>query len=198
MNIEKLLNFIEDKEIEINNDWYFHATGDDIEVIKKILDEGIKSAYLRGGKGNHFNGKYYISLYKNNTLDRGLNLWLDKRPKLVINNISPLYADSKKYNVRRIFINSKIPLRTSEWVGEYQQYMMIEPSKFVAIGYDLLYILNDIYCQNKNTYEKLSKDKLELLKNIILYLSKTNNPLPIYDFSTKREINKEKVLSLYI
>ena len=46
MDIDKIITHIEDKDIEINNDWYFHATTENIEIIKQILDEGIKSAYL--------------------------------------------------------------------------------------------------------------------------------------------------------
>lgn len=198
MNVEEIIHFIEDKDFEINNSWYFHATSNDAEVVKKILEEGIKSAYLRNTKPNHFNGKYYISLYKYNTLDNGLNQWLDKYPKFVIDNIEPLYANRKKLNLRRMFINTKVPLRTSEWDGEYQQYLSIDTSKFVALGYDLSYIFKDMYCSDKNIKEEWQKETLQLLRNIIFYMNQTDNQLPIYDFSTKREINKEKVLSLHI
>lgn len=198
MNIEKIIHFVEDKDFDINDNWYFHATSNNAEVIKKILEEGIKSAHLRNTKPNHFNGKYYISLYQYNTIGDGLNLWLDKYPKFVIRDIEPLYADRKKLNLRRIFINTKIPLRTSEWDGEYQQYLLIDTSKFVAIGYDLSYIFKDIYCSDKTIEEKLQKEKLQLLRDIIFYMNQTNSQLPIYDFSTKKEINKKKVLSLHI
>lgn len=198
MNIEEIINFIEENNIEINDNWYFHATANNIDTIKKIFEEGIKCAVLRNAKPNHFNGKYYISLYKHNTLDNGLNLWLNKYPKFVINNISPLYANRKKLKLRRIFINTKIPLRTSEWDGEYQQYSVIDTSKFIAFGYDLSRILKDIDCSNNITKEKLQKEKLELLKSIIEYMNDSNNNLPIYDFSTQKEINKEKVLSLHL
>lgn len=193
MNIGEIIEFIEDKNFGINDDWYFHATSNDLEVIKNILKEGIKSAYLRNTKGNNFNGKYYISLYKLNTFDNGLNQWLKKYPNFVINKIEPLYANRKKLKLRRIFINTRIPLRTSEWDGEYQQYLLINTSNFVALRYDLSYIFNNTYCS-----EKMMKDKLQLLRNIILHMHQTNNYLPIYDFSTKKEINKEKVLSLHI
>ena len=198
MDIEEIIRFIEDKDFEINNSWYFHATSDNVDVIKNILEEGIKSAYLRGEKPNHFNGKYYISLYQYNTLDNGLNLWLDKYPKIVINDIEPLYADRTKLNLRRIFINTKVPLRTSELDGEYQQYLLIDTRKFVALGYDLAYIFKDIYCSDKTIKEKLQKEKLQLLKDIIFHMHQVNSQLPIYDFYTKKEINKEKVLSLHI
>ena len=98
MNIEKIIQFIEDKDFDFNDNWYFHTTSNDVAVKKKILEEGIKSAHLRNAKPNHFNGKYYISLYQYNTLDNGLNLWLGKYHNLVISDIEPLYADRKKLN----------------------------------------------------------------------------------------------------
>lgn len=198
MNVEEIIQFVEDKDFDINDNWYFHATSNDAEVVKKILEEGIKSAYLRNTKTNNFNGKYYISLYKYNTLDKGLNQWLDNYPKFVIDNIEPLYANRKKLNLRRMFINTKVPLRTSEWDGEYQQYLLIDTSKFVALGYDLSYIFKEMYCSDKSINEKYQKETLQLLRNIIFYMNQTDNQLPIYDFSTKKEINKEKVLSLDI
>ena len=60
----EILKYIEDNDIKINNSWFYHATKHDSDIVKNILNEGIKSAYLRNEKGNHFNGKYYISLCK--------------------------------------------------------------------------------------------------------------------------------------
>ena len=84
MESKEILSFIEDKDVKINDNWYFHATRTDIDVIKKILEEGIKSAYLINKKGNHFNGQYYISLYKNTEEVEDLNLWLSECPKFII------------------------------------------------------------------------------------------------------------------
>lgn len=193
MDIDNLINYVEDEDISINENWYIHATADNVDVVKKILENGIKCAYLRGLKGNHFNGKYYISLYKPNTGNKGLKEWLSGNPSFVIEGINPVYANRRQLNLRRIFINSKIPLRTSEWDDEYQQYMFIEPSKFVALGYDLYYALHDIHCD-----DKMIKEKLILLKKILIYMNDANNKLPVYDLSTKREINKDKILSLHL
>lgn len=198
MDIDNLISYVEDKEIVINNDWYLHATKDDVNVVKEILENGIKCAYLRGMNGNHFNGKYYISLYKPNTENKGLKEWLSGNPSFVIDGINPVYANRRQLNIRRIFINSKIPLRTSEWDDEYQQYMFIEPSKFVALGYDLSYTLHEVFCNDKVIKEKLLNEKLLLLKNILIYMNEANNKLPVYDFSTNREINRDKVLSLHL
>lgn len=184
-----ILNFIEDKDITINKNWYLHATQNDIEIIKKILEEGIKAAYLRNKKGGTFNGKYYISLYKNTNETEGLTSYLRNNPKFIIDGISPFYANRKKHNFRHIFTNTRIPLRTSEWDGEFQQYLKIEPCKIVALEYSLSQMLS-----NKNISNK--KEKLLFLKNMVLCMDQMNKNLPIYDLSSNREFNKEKILSL--
>lgn len=184
-----ILNFIEDKDITIDKNWYLHATKNDIEIIKKILEEGIKAAYFRNQKGGTFNGKYYISLYKNTNEKEGLTSYLRNNPKFIIDGISPFYADRKKHNFRYIFTNTRIPLRTSEWNGEFQQYLKIEPCKIVALEYSLSQILS-----NKNISNK--KENLLFLKNMVLCIEQMNKNLPIYDLSSNREFNKEKILSL--
>lgn len=185
---EEILAFIEDKEINYDKNWYLHATRLDINTINNILQEGIKSACLLNKKGNHFNGSYYISLYKDSNEANRLNNMLKEYPKFIIKDITPLYADSDKYNFRKYFINTKIPLRTSEWDGEYQQYLEIDSSKIIALEYSLSHILHkpgvDI------------KEKIFFLKELVLCIESINNNLPIFDLESKREINKEKVLSL--
>ena len=189
MEAKEILKFIEDKEITLNDNWYFHATRADIEIIKKILEEGIKSAYLRNKKGNHFNGKYFISLYKNTEEAKDLKLWLRKHPKFIISNIYPFYADNSKFKFRKIFINTRIPIRTSEWYGEYQQYLKIDPDKIVALEYNLTQMLSNMDIQNM-------KQELIFLRDMVLCLEQTNKNLPIYDLSSNRELNKQKILSL--
>ena len=189
MEIKEILSFIEDKDIKENDNWYFHATSADIYTIQKILEEGIKSAYLRNERGNHFNGKYYISLYKNTEDAEALKSWLKNCPKFIIQNISPFHADRSKFKFRQMFINTRIPLRTSEWDGEFHEYLKIDPVKIVALEYSLSHTLF-------NLDESNIKNKMEFLKNMILYLEKTKSDLPIYDIYSKREINKKKVLTL--
>jgi len=182
---KNLLEFVEDKQIILNENWYYHATKADITTIKKILDEGIKCAYLRGLNGNHFNGKYYISLCKRNS--DSLFLKYQDNPKFIIEGIKPHYAYREKYNLRKWFINTKVPLRTSEWDGEFQEYLIIKPSKIIAIEYSL------------STVNNLDEAKqLYFLKSLLLVLKQRQNNLPIIDALTSREINKEKVLSLHL
>lgn len=191
MKPKKILSIIEDKDITLNEDWYFHATRNDIDIIKKILDEGIKSAYLRNEKGNTFNGRYYISLYKNIEEAEDLKAWLIWRPKLIIQDISPYYADRHKLIFRKLFINTKVPLRTSEWDGEFQQYLQIEPSKIVALEYNLSRMIS-------NADTSITKVHLKFVRDMVLCLQQLNRDLPIYDMSSEREINKAKILSLTI
>ena len=47
MNEKNFLNYIEDKTIDINNEWFFHAAKENLIIIEKILNEGIKCSYLR-------------------------------------------------------------------------------------------------------------------------------------------------------
>lgn len=66
MERQNILQYVEDTEIQPDKDWYLHATSRNIEIVQTILNEGILAPHLRGKNGNHYNGKYYISLYKNN------------------------------------------------------------------------------------------------------------------------------------
>lgn len=191
MNNIEIIKLLEDKEILIDDNWYFHATNNNLETIKSILNEGIKSASLLNKKGNNFNGKYFISLFKNTDEAQSLILWLKDRLKFVINDISPLYADRSKLNFRKNFINTRIPLRTSEWDGEYQQYLKIDRENIIALEYSLFNLISNPNYSN-------TKEDLLFLKSIILYLEEINSSLPIYDLSSSREINKQKLLTLNI
>jgi len=88
-----------------------------------------------------------------------------------------------------MFINTRIPIRTSEWDGEFHQYLQIEPLKIVALEYSLLHILS-------NSDEFMMKEKLKFLRDIISCLKEINRDLPFYDISSNCEINKEKILTL--
>jgi hypothetical protein len=40
------------------------------------------------------------------------------------------------------------------------------------------------------------KVEIDFLKKLVLCIQEVDNNLPIYDLSTKKELNKEKILSL--
>ena len=189
MERQAILQYLENQEFQPDRDWYLHATKRDIKTIQTILNEGILSSYLRRQKGNHYNGKYYVSLYKNNEEAKDLRRWLITYPKFVIHDIEPYYADRQKLKSRRNFINTRIPLRTSEWDGEFQQYLKIDPSKFVALEYSFAYILS-------KAEDRYVSDHIEFLKQMIFCMEEANRDLPVYDLSSNHEINKQKLLSL--
>lgn len=109
----------------------------------------------------------------------------------ILDRINPFYADITKNKTRKIWVNTRIPLRTSEWNYEYQQYLKIEPDKIVTFRYDI----SDILDTEDN---KLNKEMLLFLQSLIQRMIDMNKDLPVYDLSKNREINKEKVLSLHL
>ncbi|MCI8778078.1 MAG: recombinase family protein [Bacilli bacterium] len=95
-----------------------------------------------------------------------------------------------KFFIRMLTILAQLKIeRTSEWNGEFQQYLKIEPCKIVALEYSLSQMLS-----NKNISNK--KERLLFLKNMVLCMDQLNRNLPIYDLSSNREFNKEKILEL--
>lgn len=192
MEKENFLTYIEDEDIQICGEWFFHATLADVEIVKKILKEGIRAGYLIGTNGNHFNGKYYISLFKQIDEEQRLFWRFSENPKFIIHGIHPYYADRSKLGIRKLFIQTRIPLRTSEWDGEYQQYLEIQPNNFVGMEYSFSYLL-----YNLENVDKIKKS-LNFLKAMIACMEEINIDLPIYDLSSKRRVNKEKVLSLHL
>ena len=66
--------------------------------------------------------------------------------------------------------------------------MKIDKSQIIALEYSLSYLL---------THDmELTEQKIEFLKSIITCLQELNSNLPIFDFSSNREINQERVLTL--
>lgn len=189
MNIKLFIDYIEDKNIETDNNWYFHATDKNIEIIEKILKEGIKSSYLRKEHSSSgYNGKYYVSICKKNDNINTCNSvyeLLEHLPKFIINNVFALKTNKENF---KAFSETILPLRTSCYDDEYQVFLKINKSKIIAIEYSLYYLLE--------INESLIKEELEFLKKMIVCLDKNSLNIPIYDLSTNREINKSKILSL--
>ena len=200
MTNEEILKCVEDRDIEVKRSWYIHATRNNINTVQRVLNEGITCAHLRGQKGNAYNGKYYISLYTDSS-DKELKRRLIHHPKFVIDGINPhhaVYRDSDAINFRKIFAKTRIPLRTSVWDGEYQQYLRINPSHFVAIEYGLAFLFSNDYYANilPSFQDELMRKRIEFLKGLIEALKENDSTLPIYDLLSRKEINTDKVMSL--
>jgi len=190
MEQKQFLDYIEDKTITIENDWFFHATDRDITTIEKILNEGIKCASLRKEKSQHgYNGKYYISVSKKTNDPQSVYTLFNHLPIFVLNDINPIKADSKN-RIFDPFTETILPFRTSSKNDEYHAFLKIDSSKIIAIGYSLYHMLEPGY--------KFNIYRLSLLKDIILLLERLDKKIPIYDLTSEREINKQKVKLLKI
>lgn len=189
MEAKELLNYIEDTPIEIKEDWFFHGTSGDINVIEKILNEGIKCAYLRKEKSTQgFNGKYYVSVSKKSDDPKSIYNVYKFWPTFIIDGVKPIKADIRNQSYQ-CFRETIIPLRTSYKKDEYHAFLKIDSSKIVALGYNL-YLFEP--------GNKFYINRLRMLKELVLLLEKLEKNIPIYDLSSEREINKEKVRSLKI
>ena len=190
MEQKQFLDYIEDKTITIENDWFFHATDRDITTIEKILNEGIKCAALRKEKSQRgYNGKYYVSVSKKTNDPQSVYGLFNHLPIFVLNNITPIKADSKN-TIFNPFTETILPLRTSSKNDEYHAFLKIDPTKIIAMGYSLYHMLEPGY--------KFSEYRLSLLKDIILLLDRLDKNIPIYDLTSEREINKQKIRTLKI
>lgn len=188
MTEKEFLNYIEDKTIQINDDWFFHATDRNINTIEQILNEGIISAYLRKEKSKQgYNGKYYVSVSKKTDNPQSVYNLFEHLPLLVLSDINPIKADNKN-KVFKLFTETFLPFRTSSKADEYHAFLKIEPTNIIALGYSLYHMMSDGY--------KFDICKFKFLKELILILEKLDKDLPIYDLSSNREINKNKVKSL--
>lgn len=193
MDWNKIIDYIEDEPININANWYYHTIiKEDIDLVKEILENGLKSAYLRKEHhGGLYNGKYYISLNKKNNDPRSSFNQYAKHHNIrfIFNDINPIHA---KFNFDKfwIFCNTIIPIRASGWSDEYHAFLKVDSSKIVALEYSLYYMTKTGY--------KFDKEKLLYLKQIILCLKNLNKDLPIYDYTSNRKYNKDKVLRLKI
>ena len=190
MDGKEILDYIEDKPIKFENNWFFHATKSDINVIQKILNEGIKCAFLRHKKSEGgYNGKYYVSVSKKTNDSKCAYKLHEDSPIFVIDGIKPLKADNK--NIKYIsFMETILPFRTSWKTDEYHAFLKINASKIIALSYNL--------CNMLKPDCEFDVSKLYFLKELILLLDNLEKDMPIYDLTSCREIDKEKVKKLKI
>lgn len=190
MALDDIIEYIEDKDIESDHNWFLHATNDDVNQIKRILNEGLKCAYLTGLNYSECNGPFYISLLQNNIGSYHYKKRFCEHAKFIITGIRPLstFVDS---NFASIFAKTIIPIRNSMCPGEYQKFLQIDHSKFVGIDYCLSQFLPRLN-------EEEQKKKIEFLRDVTECIQEVSPSLPIYDLFSSKELNKEKILNLKI
>ena len=184
----ELLQYIEDRPFKAQDEWFYHATDRDLDGLENILIEGIKCSFLRKEKSNQgYNGKYYVSVSKKSDNPNSVFNLFSHLPILVLDGIKPIKADEKNFFFGS-FTETILPFRTSSKADEYQQFLKISPDKIVALGFSIAHMLESNY--NFDMY------RLLYLKKIICLLQCIEKNIPVYDFTSNMEINKDKVLSL--
>lgn len=187
-----IVDYIEDKDMTINPNWYYHAAVLGKDEYRDILKHGIQSAFLR--KSNIYgktNGRFYVCVAKNlNMGPQSLYNSLMNSPVFVLDErLRPLNMSGIKYFER--FEDTILPFRYCDGSKEEGQvFLKIPRSKIVALQYSLRKLSTSHFCKSFPTLDmKCARELVELLNELGL-------DLPFYDFSSKKEINKEKVLEL--
>ncbi len=188
----KMISYIEDKDVAFDENWFYHACSFEKEIYKNILLEGIKSKFERTKRLQSsfgWNGIFYISVTRENIMeDLGKSAWnffypyypmfiIDKNVKAYkcryLDKFSEFYSKLS---------NTPLPYRVSGYVDEWHIYRVVKPESIIGIDYPLKKLESEVY--------------LERLVNIIELMNEINVDKPIYDISSRREINKEKCLKL--
>lgn len=190
MDYNKLIEYIEDKRIVINDINYYHAFDYNKQNFSSMIINGIKSPILLNKKGNGHNGKFYVSLSKNENVKYSVNKILIYQPAFIIdNNIKVVKC--KNFitdDIKKLSMFSRV----SEFDDEYQKFLKVPKKYIVGIRYNLYKIL--IECSTT----EIIKQNLLILKQIINDLRDSTVDLPIIDLSNSTLINQEKVLRLKI
>lgn len=192
----ELVKYLEDKDIEfVNKDWFYHASIYEREKYESILTKGILSNVARDGlirsKNGGWNGKFYISVVKrdvdgNNTiLESAWYNVLYTSPKFIISDKVKALKARSPYMYSYTFSSSFIPIRNSMYKDEWHIFYKVKEEDIIGIVYNL----SDQF----NSYFK-DEDYFNNLLEIVKILNKLGLDIPIYDYVSFKEINKDKCL----
>lgn len=198
MNYEEMIQFIEDKNLLLpEKDYYYHAFVYNQNNFINMINKGIKSAILLGKHGSGLNGNFYVSLSKKETTNVDCSIYnqLLYLPMFIINDeiktVKAVNCKKNTYHYPRWIRYSPLPFRETIYDDEYQKFLQVSSKDIVGIEYNLKFLFNRI---NKSNII----EDLVVLRNMINDLNSQKLDLPIIDYSSSREINKEKVLSLHL
>ena len=184
MNLVSKIESIENPSVR-NLNWYYHSFYYTDEAFKDFIKNGIKCRKLLSLDSSGNNGNYYISLLKDlgvDDEDYGFNGFMNVSTSFIIDGINPVKCSTVMWPLYHLFSRTKLPLRGSGWKDEYQEYLRIEPLKFVGLQCPLYNWINVALDERY-----ISDFTIELinLKNIILMLKEYGVRLPIYDYSRR-------------
>ena len=183
--MKKILDYIEDKNITINNDWFYHAMPFSHDNFLNALNNGILSPYLLQG----YNSSYrYVFVSRGNKSKYSAFTNHSIYPNFIINeSIDAIKADDGY--IKKLMYGGFHGLRfTSIYDDEYQVYKKINPEDIIGILFNLEKLIT--------SYKEKSNYYLAILYDIVVLLNELKSTIPIIDYYTKKEINKQKVLSL--
>lgn len=185
MNLEEkqaLISYIEDKDINIDENWFYHGTNLKDGSFNKILKEGIKAPYLTRETSSY----EYIFVSKKTDDRNGSFQNYIIYPRFIISPDIQVISRDESF-IKRLFNKShRNALFTSQYSDEYQVHRKISRAKIIGVAYDIYYLLNKYPSDTKETLETL---------HILSELLKEEH-LPLIDINASKEINKSKVLSL--
>lgn len=172
-------------DISIDNSWYYHDFGGDLDILANILDKGIlckKELGIKKNITNGYNGMYYISITKYSEDPISIFKKLDSKPLIIISSkVKAIKTHPSNNFIYEWSCNTPLPFRTSSYSDEWQVYKKISPNMFIGIYYNLL---------KKLKYSTKEKLLLELFQ-IVELLDHFKLDIPIIDGSDKKELNKK-------
>lgn len=184
--MKKTLNYIEDKDILINEDWFYHAMPFSRNNYINVFNNGILAPYLL--PNHHSSYKYvFINRKNKNSTNSSFDNYSIYPNFIINNNINAIKVDDS-FIKKFIYCNFHRPKFTSLYDDEYQVYKKIKPENIIGILFNLEKLINT-YDNKNNTY-------FNLLCDLVRILNELNITIPIIDYYTSKEINKQKVLSL--
>ena len=183
--MKEIIDFIEDKDIIIDDSWYYHAVPFSRDIYINILNNGILAPYLISDNNSSYK---YIFISRANGDKNGAFCNYSIYPNFIINNnIKAIKFDDSF--VKKIIYNGFHNLKfTSLYKDEYQVYKTIKKEDIIGIIYNLDKLVND-YKNESNYY-------FNILYDLVSLLNELDNTMPIFDYYTGKEINRQKVLSL--
>ena len=183
-----IVEYIEDKDIKIDKNWFYHGSVFSYENYHDILTKGIVAPNERSHNSIKYN---YIFVSKKeegkcNYFNTAFSNYMIY-PRFILS--SKIKAISPNDGlIKRMLKGGNHGLKfTSLYPDEYQVYKKIVPQKIIGIAFDIGYLIKK-YPQNIDIY-------LDILYKLSILLTEEFN-LPIIDVLNEKEINKTKVLKL--
>lgn len=183
MENKDIITYIEDKNIKIENNWFYHGTPFCRDKYQKILKEGILSPKLQSDRISSYE---YVFVSKATDNKYSFFNYYSMNPLFIVDGRIKAISTYDGF-IKKILYNGYHGIKFTSMFEEYQVYNKIEPKDIIGILFNLEKNISNYH--NKKYY-------LEILYELTILLKDNNIDLPIIDYYMSKEINKEKVLKL--